>query len=227
MGNFEGSRRQRLEWIQARVDLWQTNAAALNLSTTQITNLKNLVTAAAANFTAAEVARDDAKSATRKFYDAMSDMSELTRDLIGVIKSYAETTGNPDVYNLSNVEPNSPPTPATAPSVPFDVTGFVSPTGEGTVTWSAERSGASSGIFFLVERKRAADATFNLIGGTAEKAFVDLDPRFGLGTVLYRVKAQRGGLTSSWSVPIAFTITSGGGFAVSQVSGNEGVQLAA
>jgi hypothetical protein len=196
----------------------------------QATSLKSLVATAAGQFTAAEAMRDDSKSATRKFYDAMTAMSGPTRDLIATIKAYAETSNNPNVYNLSNVEPPAPPTPATAPTIPFDVTGFVSPTGEATVTWNADRSGASTGVFFLVERKRSAEAGFGLIGGTAEKAFVDLDPRLGTGTVQYRVKAQRGGLTSSWSVPIAFTITSGGGgggFTVTSVAPGEGVQLAA
>jgi hypothetical protein len=231
MSNFEGTRRQRLEWIEARIDQWQANAAAIGITPAQATNLKNLVGAATSMFTAAEVARDNAKSATRKFYDAMSSMSGPTRDLIATIKAYAETTNNPNVYNLSNIDPPAPPTPVRAPSAPFDVSGFVSPTGNATITWDADRSGASTGVFFMVERKRGSEATFMVIGGTAEKSYLDLDPRLATGTVQYRVKAQRGGLSSEWSVPIAFSIVGGGGggFTVSQVSDGPGesVQLAA
>jgi hypothetical protein len=227
MSNFSGTRREKLEWIEARAPLWQTNATQIGITTAQATSLKALVAAATDAFTAAEVARADAKSATRKYYEAVSDMSGPTRDLIATIKAFAETSNNPNVYNLSNIDPPAPPTPAQAPSTPFDVSGSVSPTGNATITWDADRSGASSGIFFMVERKRGNEATFSIIGGTAEKAFLDVDPRFATGTVQYRVKAQRGGLSSEWSVPIAFSITGGGGFTVSQVTESNGVQLAA
>ena len=228
MTNFSGTRREKLEWIEARAPIWQTSALQIGITVAQATSLKSLVAAASDAFTAAEAARADAKSATRKFYDAVADMSEPTRDLIATIKAFAETTNNPNVYNISNIDPPAPPTPASAPTIPFDVSGSVSPTGNATVTWDADRSGASSGIFFMVERKRGTEATFSIIGGTAEKAFLDVDPRFATGTVQYRVKAQRGSLSSNWSVPIAFSITTGGGgFTVSQVSEDDGVQLAA
>jgi len=229
MSNFSGTKRERLQWIEARIDQWQQNQAQIGISVQQITNLKTLVGSASATFTAAEFARAAAKNATRDFYEAFNDMSGPTRDLIATIKAFAETTNNPNVFSLSSIEPPAPPTPATAPTNPFDVSGSVSPTGNATITWDADRSGASTGIFFMVERKRGNEATFSIIGGTAEKAFLDVDPRFATGTVQYRVKAQRGSLSSNWSVPIAFSITGGGGFTVSQVSGgeSEGVQLAA
>ena len=227
MGNFEGSRRQRLDWIEARIDQWQANAAVIGITPAQALALKALVAAASASSTAAGVARDNAKSATRKYYDAMSGMSGPTRDLIVTIKAFAETSNNPNVYNLSNIDPPAPPTPVVAPTAPFDVSGSVSPTGNATITWDADRSGASSGIFFMLERKRGGEATFLVFGGTAEKNFLDVDPRFASGTIQYRVKAQRGGLSSTWSVPIAFSITGGGGFTVSRVTGQDNVQLAA
>lgn len=227
MSNFSGTRREKLQWIEARIEQWQQNQAQIGISVQQITNLKTLVGSASAAFTGAEFARAAAKNATRDFYDAFNDMSGPTRDLINTIKAYAETTNNPSVFSLSSIEPPAPPTPAQAPSTPFDVSGSVSPTGNATITWDADRSGASSGIFFMVERKRGNEATFSIIGGTAEKAFLDVDPRFATGTVQYRVKAQRGGLSSDWSVPIAFSITGGGGFTVSQLTESNGVQLAA
>ncbi len=230
MTNFEGTRRQRLEWIEARITQWVANASQIGITSIQANNLKDLVGQASSAFTTAEFARAEAKNATRKYYDAVSDMSGPTRDLIATIKAFAETTDNPNVYALSSIDPPAPPTPVAAPTVPFDVSGSVSPTGNATITWDADRSGASSGIFFMVERKRGNEATFSIIGGTAEKAFLDVDPRFATGTVQYRVKAQRGGLSSEWSVPIAFSITTGGGgvgFTVSQVTENNGVQLAA
>lgn len=211
MGNFEGTRRQRLQWIQARLARWSANAAAIGLTSTQVSQATAKVAGAAETSNEAEAARAAAKSATKIYYAADDEMSATVRSLITTIKAYAETSGNVNVYALADLDPPAPRTPAEPPTVPSDVTGFVSPTGDVTLTWKATLSGASTGVFFMIERKQPTEAGFSPIGASALKEFTDATPNLTGGVVQYRVKAVRGTLSSVWSVPVAFDVDNGVG----------------
>jgi hypothetical protein len=156
------------------------------------------------------VARDAAKAATLNFYNLNNSMVDLGRGLIGTIKSYAEATDDPNVYVLANVNPPSPPTPVPAPTTPTEFTGAVSPDGVVTLSWRAERSGPSSGTFFLMEKKRMAEAEYSVLGATMELSHMDPEADVTNGPVQYRVKAVRGVKSSDWSQPIVFNFGVGG-----------------
>ncbi len=227
MANFEGSRRQKLEWMEARITQWQSNALAIGISAAQATNVKNAAVTCRTEFNDAEAARAAAKNATVEFYTASNTMNGLARDLIATIKAFAETTNNPNVYALASIDPPAPPTPVPAPSVPTDFNGSVSPGGVVTLTWKATPSGASSGIFFLVERKRAGEPAWIAMGGTAEKAFIDPNPMLSTGIVQYRVKAARAEAASDWSSFVSFDLAGGGGSVVGVLSFDDGEQAQA
>lgn len=214
MPNFEGSRRQKLEWLEARVTQWLANATSIGISSAQATAMKGAALSCRTEFNDAEAARAAAKNATVEFYTASNSMNSLARDLIATIKAFAETTNNPNVYALASIDPPSPPTPIPAPDVPTDFTGSVSPGGTVTLTWKAQPSGASSGVFFLVERKRAGEPAWVPMGGTAEKSFLDPNPLLSTGIVQYRVRAARADQASDWSPFLSFDLAGSGGAVV-------------
>jgi hypothetical protein len=96
------------------------------------------------------------------------------------------------------------------------------------MSWDAERSGASSGVFFLIARQRAGETGFTTLGGTADKFYNDLAPGVCDGIVSYQIKAMRGQLGSAWTMPVMFTLSSGGGNGVAgSISTPQGIAKAA
>jgi len=165
-----------------------------------------VVVTARTDFNANQAARASAKATTQTWYNSCSDMRDPGRGYIATIKGYAESTNNPDVFAIGMVDPPAPPSPAPPPEVPVNVSGTVSPTGDVTLTWDATPAGASSGIFFLVERKRQGETVYSVIGGTQEKTFFDPEPHVTAGPVSYQIRAQRGTDQSAWTTPIVFNL---------------------
>jgi hypothetical protein len=214
MGNLPTSRIGQLEWFESRISDWTTNATLIGLTSGQVTSLAGTISDARAAYDAAQVARNASKDATGNWHIASNKMRDPGRAYIAAIKAYAETTNNPSVYTLASIDPPAPPTPASAPAVPTSVTGSVSPTGVVTVSWEATPSGPSSGIIFMVQRKRQGEAGWTVIGATQEKAFLDPSANVAAGNVSYQLRAQRGALHSGWTTPITFDIDNSGGFSV-------------
>lgn len=214
MSVLPSTRQGRLDYFNARSALWTTNFASIGISSAQATALKTAVSTNLADAAAMAVAHDAAKSATNTFYTSNNAMVSLGRDLIKTIKAYAATTNNPMVYSLSNIDPPAPPSPVPAPDVPTDLVGSVTPDGVVTLSWKATPSGASSGIFFVIERKHAADTDYNVVSATVEKSFMDPGANIPAGMVQYRIKAVRGSDASDWTTPVVFNFGGGGGFAV-------------
>lgn len=220
------TRIKRLEFFEARYDLWIANATALGISSASANSLKTKTNDDRDAFNAAQIARDAAKSATLNWYIANDDTVTLGRDLIRTIKNYAESTNNPTVYTLAAIDPPAPPTPVPAPTTPTDMNGSVSPSGVVTITWRAERSGPTSGIFFMVERQRAS-GPWAVIGAAVEKSFIDPEANITESAVAYRVRAMRGETTSDYTTPVVFNFVPGGGFVMSTAPSTETMKMAA
>lgn len=209
MGVLPTTRSGQLEWFEARINGWILRAPEIGITTAQANSLKALVMAARTASTAADTARAAAKAATETFYNAVTAMRTPGRAYIATIKAFAEATENPNVYALAQIDPPAPPTPVPAPDMPTDFTGSVSPTGVVTLTWSATRSGVSSGVFFIVARQREGEPNFTVISGTPILTFIDPEPKVCDGTVMYQVRARRGDLFSAWTTPLSFSLNSG------------------
>jgi hypothetical protein len=208
MSVIPGSTHQQLEWLEAHLPTWQANAAAIGLSAAQVTALAALVTAARTAFDAMLIARDDSKSATMLFNNAIAAALDPARDYVKTIKAFAETSGNPDVYALANVPPPAEPVPVGAPGSPVNLSGVMAANGTLTLTWDAAVSGPSNGIVFEVARRRVTEPGFALVAVTGDKEYQDpvfanwaaMDP--GAGPIEYQVRARRGNLTSAYAGPL-------------------------
>lgn len=203
MPNIRGSRRQQLEWIEARLGAWEEDPAAVGLQPQQVALLRTRATSTRAAMVHTNFMHAQAKSATREFHTESALLTDLARDLVATVKAFARTTDDPGVYVRSSVVPAAAPTPTPAPHAPSNMTAQVSATGAITLAWDA--SADARGVFFLVDRARG-NAPFAIIGGTADRTLTDAAPRLAEGPVLYRVRAVRGEQMSDWTTPIAIDI---------------------
>src|SRR5690606_38122206 len=133
--------------------------------------------------------------ATGQYYVAADKMRDLGAGLISTIKAYAEKTGDPNVYYLAELSPPAPPAPLPAPATPTNLRATIATDGTVTLDWNAERSGASSGVMFLIGRKRSTDPDWVVLTGVQETHYAEKLPG-ACQSVAYRVQAVRGGKNS-------------------------------
>lgn len=161
-----------IQYLETRVPRWESGAAAIGLTAAQVTALKARVTAARAAYEEALAARAAAKAATVSLREAMSVMRIDAGGLIRTVRAFADTSNNPDVYALAQIDPPAPPTPARAPTQPTELRAVIEPTGALTIQWKATRpaplgsnlDASTSGVVYTVKRKLRAEANFTIIG---------------------------------------------------------------
>ncbi len=193
---------EQIQFYEQRLPLWAASTTLLSLTAPEIVALTTAVNAARIAFTAAQVARDNSKSATVAFYAACEVMNKLGRDAIRTIKNEAESTNNPAVYVASNIEPPAEPTPLGPPATPTDVTAVINNEGQAELKWDGSREGGTS---FTIERSvtpvGGTQGPWVLLASVEERQFIDVNVPFGLASALYRIKAQRTGGISVASEP--------------------------
>lgn len=209
----------RIVYLEQRVTLWDTNAAAIGLSDPQVAALTTLVTAARAKFNAALAARNASKLATQEQDSALSAMTSVASDMIQTIRLFAQASDEPDVvYDLANIPAPASPTPAGPPPQPTDLSHGCLPDGSVQLKWKGTTSQAA---FFKIYRKLTGESAFTSIGAVAAKTLIDDTVPAGTHQAFYYVVGQRGtqmGPASEW-----LTVN----FGVQGESGGEGLALAA
>ncbi len=219
------SRLGQLEFYEAHLPVWEANAASIGLTAGQLTSFEPLIIAARTNYNAQQPARNAAKAATQAFYDSIDNAHEKGADLIATIKTYASSTGNPAVYTTAQIPPPAPPTPTPPPEQPDDLSGAIDTFGVITLKWRATPKGASTGVFFFVERKVGSlpTATWTPLGATQDAQFQDAvgEAVIAGNVIQYRVQARRGADASAWSDQLAVDFTGGTDSIAGFVGGEE------
>lgn len=210
----------QIQFCESHVPVWTANAAAIGLTSAQVTALGALTTTARTSYTSAINSRQAAKGATTTYTNNTRTMRNAAADLIAVIKAYAESKNDPNVYGLAQIPPPANPTPATPPGQPFNFAVAVEPTGALTISWESENSAASTGGFFTVQRRLGAGGggTYMTIGGTPgvggggrRTSFTDDTLPAGTPTVSYIVTPRRGTTVGTPGEAINVTFGVGGG----------------
>ncbi len=178
-----------------------------------ITSLTLLVKAARDAYTAQQNAKQAGKAATTALHNALTAMRNAGGDVIKTIKAYAATTNNPNVYNISQVDPPAPPTPLPAPGQPSNFKVEVTPSGAIQLTWKAKDATVSSGVFFSVRRKLGTESAFALVGNVGAKKFLDSTILQGTISATYIVQGFRGEVPGDESdqLTVQFGVSAGGG----------------
>lgn len=183
---------ETIQFFELHVPVWTGTPAAIGLTPAQVTALDTLTKAARNTYTAQQNAKNAAKAATVNFRSAIAALRNNGADLVKLIRAFAQTTNNPNVYALAQINPPAPPTPRPAPGQPTDFTVALTTEGAISLRWKAANASPSSGAFFNIRRKLAGQNAFEIIGNTGSKSFVDDTIPLGTTHATYIIQGYRG-----------------------------------
>lgn len=231
------SREQRIQFYEAHLPLWTAAPpAAIGLTAGQLTAINTLVTAARASLTAAETARIAAKDATANFYNKTGSMDALGTDLIKIIRAYAATQNDPNVYVLAGIPAPSSGSPVPPPGTPTNFEANLLQDGTVKLKWTCTNPPGAGGTIYEVRRRIGAPSATNpltLIATTGSREFTDgtIPPgeSGGADGILYQITAVR---STKRGNPAQFTIRIGAGgslesfeFTGASTTGGEGENI--
>ncbi|MEQ8316734.1 MAG: hypothetical protein RIE77_12745 [Phycisphaerales bacterium] len=184
--NLPAERGPALDWINARLDPWETNAAAIGLEPTDPAALVALAGAADDARLAADAARSTSKTKTLDWYDKADAAMDFARELILKIKSAAAS--DPQVYVLAQVSPKASPGETPPPEIPSDVRAELLDQGRVRLTWKGK---GPRGTFYIVKRRLLNENAFTVIATVTDKVFTDESLPFGADKAVYAIDAQQ------------------------------------
>ena len=211
MGIVPDNRLGKIEFYEAHITPWTTNAVAIGLTAGSVTALGTLTTNARKAFDAAEAARQAAKTATQAYYDAVRAMHSgpgAGSDMIELIKNKAQTTNNPSVYTLAQIPPPATPGTTPPPGLPFNFTVGLLQNGALELKWKCNNPSGTQGTVYEVKRRVGATGAFGYVGSSGVKNFTDDTVAAGSPSVTYQVTAIR---STQRGNPGQFTVSFGVG----------------
>ncbi|UYV11230.1 MAG: hypothetical protein NCW75_07925 [Phycisphaera sp.] len=186
--NLPAERGPALDWINAHLEPWGDNAAAIGLDPTEVTALVTLAGSAETARTEADTARQASKASTLNWYDKADAAMNWARDLILKVKTHAAINNDPQVYVLAQMSPKDPPGETPAPDVPSDIKAELLDQGRVRLTWKGK---GPRGTFYIVKRRLTSETNFTVVATVTDKAFTDEALPFGTDRVTYAIDAQQ------------------------------------
>ena len=195
---------QRLDQVQFcedHHDVWAASFAQIGITSAMVTALDTLTTQARKDYAAAQQARQASKAATAAFYNSCGLMRDKAAELIRVIKTYADTTNNPNVFTIAQIPEPAAPGTNPPPGQPENVVVTLGLSGVLNFKWKSENA---TGGFFQIKRKiGAASNPWTIIGGSGNREFTDNSIPIGTTNVQYRVWGVRGNVNGPESLTLA------------------------
>jgi len=228
MGVVPQNREAKLAFYEAHIAPFTANAVDIGLTVGEVANLTSLTEAGRAALLAANEARNASKAATQAYYTAISNLGKAGKNVLETIRTFAETTNNPNVYLLSELPPPAVDAPVPPPGMPREFTVTLAQNGWITLQWKCTNPENAAGTAYEVQRK-TGNGSFSIIGiAGGNKTYVDSTLPAGSSGVVYQVTGVRSGLRGPVSqVNVNFGVGGGGGFAVTSVTEGADVKLAA
>ncbi len=205
MGVLPPGRIRQIEWFEQRLDAWAADPAMIGLSLGQVAQLATDITAARADYEAAQQARNQSVSATVGFHASADTLVGNGRDLIATVKAFAEASDDPLVYARADVPPPAAPGVVPPPGTP---TGFrVALRGDGALalSWHADNPSGSSGTIYEIMRSDN-DGPMAFLATVGGKRFTDTTVPAGVGSVVYQITGVR---STSRGAPARFIVRLG------------------
>lgn len=219
MSIVPSTRLGKVEFYEAHIAPWTTNAVSIGLTAAQVADVKKFTEEARAAYNAQQMAADAAKAATEHFYNCVSTMHGDGSDAIRAIKNKAETTGDPNVYVLAQIPAPTPPGPTPPPGTSSDMRVELLADGSLGLSWKCQNPEGTSGTIYEVQRRIGpAPAPFVYVGATGLKSFTDDTLPIGSSSVMYQITAVR---STARGNPAWFVVNfgvSGDGKTVQQVA---------
>lgn len=219
-----------INWCNTHNTLWTTNAEQIGLTDEQAAAFKTLCETMAANYATAQAARQASKDATMNLQNAVSGVRALGGAYIAIIKGFAESTNDMDVYALAGVSPSNPPGTVPAPVPPTQFGATVNPDGSLTIKWRVSQPEGVTGVQYMVSRRvNGGNGPFTFVGAEgSNKSFTDLTLPVGVDKVEYIVQPKRNGVFGEQSnvFSVQFGSVSGGGMSIATIA-SEPMKMAA
>ena len=191
MGVIPSSRLGKIEFYEAHLQAWATNAAAIGLDPAAVLAFQTLISDARSAYLDAEMKREASKAATFTFHDDTDRMAVIGSALLKNIRAFAERTDNPGVYALAQIPAPSQPSPVGPPGRPFDLTVGLAQTGAIALRWKCDNPSGASGTVYEVQR-RIGSGAFSFLELAGERAFEDATIPAGSSNIVYQITAVRG-----------------------------------
>lgn len=173
MSILPSSRKARLEFFEGHWETWLANATSIGLNSTVVNQLKSLVMDEREALNAALLARDTARSSTNTWYNSSDQTTDLGRDMLKTIKAFADSSGNPNVYNLANIPAPQPPAPIGPPGTPSDFKVGLRGDGALLMAWKCVNPTGIGGTVYEVRRKTGMASAYEFLGVSGNKSFTD------------------------------------------------------
>lgn len=198
MGVIPVKKLDALAWFESHETAWFNNASNIGLTAAQATAFQTQVNELRTKVDQGQLARDNAKSATLAENNALAETRELASTMLSIIRAYAATQADPNVYVLANIPPPATPTPAPAPTPPASLYATINNDGNGVITWKAKKI---NGDFYTLERWDSASDEWSTVAIQNAKKYIDTTVPSGVASVQYRVRSHRGTQVSESSEP--------------------------
>ncbi|MFO0858362.1 MAG: hypothetical protein U0640_13520 [Phycisphaerales bacterium] len=229
MGVVPDTRLGKIEFYEAHIAPWTSNAAAIGLTPASVTALGTLTTAARTAYNSHVAALEAARAATANFYDkvrAMHSGPAAGADMIQTIKTYAQTKNDPNVYVLAQIPAPAVPGTTPPPGTPFDFTVGLLQNGALELKWKCSNPSGTQGTIYEVMR-RSGSGSFAFAGATGVKLFTDETVPSDAAPVTYQITAVR---STSRGNPAQFIVNfgfGGPGLTIASVTNASPVKMAA
>lgn len=186
------------------------NQAVIGIPVEAPLELKARLDAAQAALTVAQAARQASKTATTALEEAADALRSYGAGLMSTIRGFAESTGNPDVFQKAAIPPPKKPSPLPAPVPPTNVRASLTTNGAIDVQWDGT---TANGVTYMVFRRTDPGTGFGpqtLIGTIGARGLIDAGITGCVQTVGYQIRAVRGTQFSAFSTEATIRFTPGG-----------------
>lgn len=213
------SRLGKIEFYEAHIAPWTTNAVAIGLTVPAVTVMSADLVAARNAYDAHVAALEASKAATLNFYEKVRTLHSAPgrgADMIDTIKAFAQSTGNPGVYVLAQIPAPQAPGKSQPPGTPANFAVGLLQNGALKLTWKCANPAGTQGTIYEVRRKVGAAPAFEFIGATGVRSFTD-ETHSGTSPVTYQITAVR---STARGAPAQFTVSfgiGGGGLMITSV----------
>ncbi len=223
MGVIPNTRIGKIEFYEAHLAAWATNAADIGLDPAAVLAFQTLVSNARTGYLDAEMAREASKAATQNFYIETDAMAAVGSSLIRAIRNYAESNDDPSVYTLAQIPAPAEPGPVGPPGQPYEFIVGLAATGALGLKWKCDNPAGASGTVYEIQR-RLGTGPFEFVGVPGERTFEDSTIPAGSSSIVYQITAVR---SKTRGQPAQFLVNFGtGGATAFAITGND-IRLAA
>lgn len=185
------SREQMIAYLEARLPAWTADPAAIGLSPGQVADLAAVTATGRAALDAQAEAINIKLAASSTMRTRTDAARDLAGELIKVIRSFAELSANPGVFDAALIPAPSPPTPAGPPDQPTELAAALMRPFGLELRW---KGSVAKATYFAVHRRLPGETVFDLIGTTRERRYADTTLPDAASGVHYYIAAIRDGI---------------------------------